>query len=248
MKASKRIDIKNPAAGMKILLDASLGESSIFDRGPFGSNNYGQYEVARVLAEAGYIVHTNDRWQSTRDDSIVLTPDVINQYGLIILNGCYGGHADPPIPREVIKTLVEYVEAGGSLLVVASGPSIGRGKIAQYYNLLVQPFGLSFVEGVDLPTKIAAASDHPAVNGLGNIFHVHGAPVTVENGDVLGYVEQQPIIAIVHYGKGKVIAAGLGAGFMGSSIGAGQEGVTERARNNRELLVRLTSYLLSPES
>lgn len=245
MKARKRIEVNEPLVSVKILLDTSLGESSIFDRGPFGSNNFGQYEVAGVLAEAGYIVHTNDRQRSGRGGSKGLTPDIVSLYGLIILNGRYGGSADRPILREVIKTLVEYVEAGGSLLVVASGRRLGSGKTANYYNPLLQPFGMSFEENVDLPTKSATASGHPAVNGLVGFEHRCGVPVTVENGDVLGYVEGQPMMALMHYGKGKVIAAGLGAGFMGSSIGAGQKVLTERARNNRELLVRLASYLLS---
>ncbi|MEE9610008.1 MAG: hypothetical protein V3W19_02095 [Desulfatiglandales bacterium] len=246
IKARKRMDMEDSPVSMKILLDTSLGESSIFDRGPFGSNNFGQYEVAHVLAEAGYIIHTNDCQRSGRGGSKGLTPDVVNLYGVIILNGRYGGGADPPIPREVIKTLVEYVKAGGNLLVVASGRRLGSGKTAHYYNPLLKPFGMSFEENVDLPRKSATASDHPAVNGLSSFEHRVGVPVTVENGDVLGYVEEQPMMALVHYGKGKVIAAGLGAGFRGSSIGAGRGGGTERSRNNRELLIRLTSYLLSP--
>jgi tetratricopeptide (TPR) repeat protein len=247
MKGRKRIDVEDPPVSMKILLDTSLGESSIFDRGPFGSNNFGQYEVAGVLAEAGYIVHTNDRRQSGGGSlkARTLTPDVVNLYGLIILNGRYGGSADPPIPQDVIKTLIEYVESGGNLLVVASGKRLGNGKTAKYYNPILQPFGMSFEENVDLPLKSATASDHPAVNGLVGFEHRCGVPVTVENGDVLGYVEEQPMLALSRYGKGKVIAAGLGACFRGGSIGAGQEGATERARNNRELLVRLASYLLS---
>jgi tetratricopeptide (TPR) repeat protein len=249
LKARKRMDIEEPPVSMKILLDASLKESSIFDRGPFGSNNFGQYEVARVLAEAGYIVHTNDRQQSEPGSlkALTLTTDVVSLYGVIILNGRYGGSADPPMPREVIKILVEYVKAGGNLLVVGSGRRLGSGKTAHYYNPLVQPFGLSFVEGVDLPRKTAAASDHPSVNGLGNFYHVYGVPVKVNDGDVLGYVEEQPMMALSRYGKGKVIAAGLGAGFRGSSIGSGLGGGTERSRNNKKLLIRLTSYLLSPE-
>ncbi|MHC4691822.1 MAG: NosD domain-containing protein [Planctomycetota bacterium] len=247
MKAKKRINMEEAPVSMKILLDASLKESSIFDRGPFGSTNYGQYEVALALADAGYIVHTNDRQQSKPGSikALTLTPDVVSLYGVIILNGLYGYREEPRIPREVIKILVEYVEAGGNLLVVGSGKRLGSGKTAKYYNPLLQPFGMSFVEGVDLPRKIAVASDHPAVNGLVGFEHSCGVPVTVENGDILGYVEEQPMMALVHYGKGKVIAAGLGMGFVGSSIGSGIGGGTERSRNNKKLLIRLTSYLLS---
>ncbi len=30
----------------------------------------------------------------------------------------------------------------------------------------------------------------------------------------MGYVDEQPVIAVTQYGKGKLIAAGLGSGFM----------------------------------
>jgi tetratricopeptide (TPR) repeat protein len=247
IKARGRINAGIPPANMMILLDASLGESSIFDRGPFGSCTFGQYGVIRVLSEAGYIVHTNDPRQGIHIDRTALTPDVVNLYGLIICNGRYGGDADPPIAAEVIQTLVEYVEAGGSLLIVAAGTPIGSGKLAHYYNPLVRPFGLSFVEDVDLPTKLATATDHPAVNGLGSFVQVHGAPVRAVGGDVLGHVDGEPLIALARYGRGKVIAAGLGPGFMGSYLGTGRGGGAERTRTNNELLVRLASYLLSPD-
>ncbi|MHC4539282.1 MAG: HEAT repeat domain-containing protein, partial [Planctomycetota bacterium] len=125
VEATKTVHVETPLPTKMILLDASLGESSVFDRGPTGSNNFGQYEVMRILAEAGYTVHTNDRRQSAVRIRNVLTREIVNRYGLIILNGRYGGRAEPPIPREVIDTLVEYVGDGGSLLVVAGGKRLG---------------------------------------------------------------------------------------------------------------------------
>lgn len=246
MEASKRIHVEVPSPDKMILLDASLGGSTIFDRGPTGGNNFGQYEVMRILTEAGYTVHTNDRRQSIAGIRNVLTPDIINRYGLIIFNGRYGGRADPPIPREVIDTLVEYVGDGGSLLVVASGKRLGSGKAAQYYNPLIERFGLHFIENVDLPRELVTATNHPAMNGLENCVHTFGVPVRVNDGDILGYINEQPVMALARYGRGKVIAAGLGSGFMGNTLGTRESYGIEQARMNRELLVRLAPYLLSP--
>lgn len=246
MEASKRIQVEMPSSARMILLDASLGGSTIFDRGPTGSNNFGQYEVIRILTEAGYTVHTNDRRRSIARNRNMLTPDVINRYGLIVFNGRYGGRADPPIPPEVIDILVEYVENGGSLLVVASGKRLGSGKVAQYYNPLAQRFGLHFIEDVDLPRELVTTTSHPAMNGLENCVHTFGVPIRVNDGDILGHVNEQPVIAVVRYGEGKIIAAGLGSGFMGNTLGIRRGRSDERARMNGELLVRFASYLLSP--
>ena len=245
MEAGKKIHVEMPSPDKMILLDASLGGSTIFDRGPTGGNNFGQYEVMRILTEAGYTVHTNDRRQSIGRIQNALMPDIINRYGLIILNGRYGGQADPPIPQEVIDTLVEYVGDGGSLLVVASGKRLGSGKVAQYYNPLVKRFGLHFIENVDLPRELVTATSHPAMNGLENCVHTFGVPVRVDNGDILGYVNEQPVIALTQHGRGKVVAAGLGSGFMGNTLGTRKGRRVERAQMNKELLVRLASYLLS---
>jgi hypothetical protein len=245
MEVSKRTHVEMPSSSKMILLDASLGESSVFDRGPTGSYNFGQCEVMRILTEPGFTVHTNDRRQSIARVRNVLTPDIVNRYGLIVLNGGYGGRADPPIPLEVIDTLVEYVGDGGSLLVVASGKRLGSGKMAQYYNPLVQRFGLRFIEDVDLPRELATATSHPAMNGLESFVHTFGVPVRVDNGDILGYVNEQPVMALAQYGRGKVIAAGLGSGLMGNTLGTGDGREGEKVRMNTELLVRLASYLLS---
>lgn len=252
IEAKKKVPLQKVPRRKMILLDASLRESSIFDRGPKGGNNFGQYEVIRILTDAGYLVHVNNRRNRGYKgvgltDRRELTPTVMNHYGLIILNGRYGGGADPPIPGEVIENLVSYVQEGGNLLVVAGGRVLGGGKLAQFYNPLVERFGIHFIEDADLPHDRVTVADHQAVRGLTGFKAQGGVPVRVEKGDVLGYVGQEPAIALARYGEGKVIAAGFGSGFMGAGLNTEWHGETEGTRNNRELLVKLVSYLLSSE-
>jgi len=229
----------------KILLDGSLGESSIFDRCPEGSYNFGQYEVIRILTEAGCIVHVNnyERLKGSKHGR-QLTPELLSDYALIFCNGRYGGGADPPIDKDIIENLVNYVQEGGNILVVAGGRELGSGKLAQFYNPLVERFGIRFVENKSLIKSKCVVTDHPAMKGLFSFWAEAGVHVSVSRGDVLGYIDNKPVIAITRYGKGKVITAGLGSGFMGACL---RDDTTRKAgvrQNNAKLLVNLVSYLL----
>lgn len=222
-----------------ILLDASLQESSIFDRGPTGSCNFGQYEVIGILSQAGFVVHANDCVRPCPG----LTPDIIARYGLIVLNGRYGGGDQPPIPQALIENLVNYANEGGSLLVVAGGHVLGSGREAQFYNPLVSRFGLRFEEGTTVDYSDGKPADHPVVKELGGFYAMHG--VRTQGGEVLGHCGQTPVIALVRYGKGKVAIAGLGSGFMGQVMDVIDKRGAKKARTNEKLLVELASYLLS---
>jgi tetratricopeptide (TPR) repeat protein len=234
----------------KILLDASLHESSIFDRYSAGSCNFGQYEVIRILSDAGYIAHVNSyqRFSGSKQGRR-LTREIANRYDLIVCNGRYGGSAEPPIDEDIIENLAAYVRDGGSLLVVAAGSKLGSGKMAQFYNPLVEQFGIRFAENTSLTGSRGVVADHPAMQdpamqGLTSFWPRTGVGVTVDQADVLGYVGDQPVIVVARYGKGKVMAAGLGSAFMGPSLGAGGSNKAEKIQDNTKLLINLVSYLL----
>ncbi len=239
LQVKEKVRVNRPDPNHTILLDASLRESSIFDRYPLGACNFGQFDVIRILAQAGYTVHANDPGMGVRRGQAALTPEVVHLYGLIVLNSCYGGTADPPIPQNAIQVLVNYVEAGGSLLIMAGGKELGDGKTAQYYNPLLQTFGLQFDPEVSLSNTQAHATNHPAMRNLSTFRQVHGVPVQVREGDVLALVDNRPVIGLARYGKGRVIAAGLGQVFVGDLL-------SDQWAANRQLLVSLVSYLLCP--
>lgn len=246
MDSQERFSEEERLYDKRILLDGSLNESSIFDRCPEGSCNFGQYEVIRILTEAGYIVHVNnnERLLGSRHGR-QLTTEVLNNYDLIFCNGRYGGGSDPPIDKDIIENLVNYVQEGGNLLVIAGGRELGRGKLAQFYNPLVEQFGLHFEENISLTTSKGVVSEHPAMKGLSGFKAEAGVPVSFLKGDVLGIAGGKPVIVATEYGRGKIIAAGLGSGFMGACLGGDNSRNVEVKQNNRRLLINLVSYLLT---
>ncbi len=229
---------KTPRRKM-ILLDTTLMESSTYDRCPTGGCQFGQYEVIKALTEVGYLVHETSNCQE-------LTPNIMDHYGLVVLNGRYGGVAEPPIPAGAIRNLVAYVKGGGNLLVVAGGKALGAGKEPQFYNPLLSRFGLRFAEGAALPSERLAGkvTRDPAVKGIAGFHWEHGVPLLVKQGKILGYAGKQPVIAVAQYGRGRVIAAGLGSGFMGQCLNPFDQEAKQIATDNRALLVGLATYLL----
>jgi len=245
-KAQSEIKFEGTPINKTILLDSSFGEVSTFDRMFDGSCNFGQYDVLCILSKAGYFVHPNDRGGYGFRE---LDEGWLNNYGLIICNGCYGGGSDPPLPERAIKTLKEYVKNGGNLMVISSGKNWGSGNMANFYNPLIEQFGIQFsIDGYnpDILNTKGVTTNHPAVRGLAGFFAGGGVPVSVKDGDTLGYIDKFPIIALTQFGKGKVIVAGIGSGFMGGYLKESTEPTQNKiARLNKDLLLRLTAYLLS---
>lgn len=254
VRARDKLGAKLPIipSNKMILLDATLGEARICDRCAIGSCNFGQFEVIKILVEAGYIVHSNDTIPRGQPN-----PRMLADYGLIIMNNKYGGTSEPPIPQAVNDTLTAYVNAGGSLLVIASG-SAGEGKTPAFYNPLIGCFGLQFAEGsalvstdcigrqLDKDGKAGSSTGKPADPNparLSDFYITGGTPVTSDSGTVLGLYDNIPVIVASEYGKGKVIAAGIGSALLGGPMC--RLGKPEVAEMGKNLLLNLTAYLLS---
>jgi hypothetical protein len=226
----------------KILLDHSVKEASIFSRCFMGDCNFGQWDVLRTLSTAGYVVHANQGCEPAE-----FTPKVMSQYGLIIMNLCDSRAADP-ISEQLATDLAGYVRDGGSLLVISAGTTLGGGKCARFYNPLMARFGFAFKEGATTggSTKQGHFADHPAVQGLAGFDYVFGTPVI--GGTVLASDGSQPLMAVTAFGKGKVIAAGIGCAFCGNTMGDIYRFTPEqkaRTLPNKAFLTKLVSYLLA---
>jgi tetratricopeptide (TPR) repeat protein len=223
-----------------ILLDVSMGEASIHDRSIQGSCGFGQYEVIQALSRWGFKVHTNERDRR-------LVPEQMPYYGLVIMNGRYGGSAEPPIGPCTIEVCEGYVKQGGNLLVIASGEHLGGGKTHLFYNPLLQRFGLKFRAGAGIPWQRNACvvTKHPALQGLEGFTAYGGVTIDPGAGEVLGSYNGAPIIVAMPYGKGRVVAAGLGVGLLGSCMSSPGREKQEDARKNEALLNRLAGYLLA---
>ena len=223
-----------------ILLDASQWKSSIYDRSIHGSCGFGQFEVIEILSRRGLKVHTNERDQR-------LVTDQMKYYGLVIMNGRYGGVAEPPMMPESLEACEAYVKQGGNLLVIASGEHLGSGKTHLFYNPLLKRFGMKFREGAEIPWKPSACvvTRHPALQGLDGFVAYGGVTIDPGKGEVLGTYNGEPIIVAMPYGKGRVVAAGLGVGLLGTCMSSPRSGSQEDARKNEALLNRLAAYLLA---
>jgi beta-lactamase regulating signal transducer with metallopeptidase domain/tetratricopeptide (TPR) repeat protein len=223
-----------------ILLDASQWKSSIYDRSIHGSCGFGQFEVIEILSRRGFKVHTNERDQR-------LVTDQMKYYGLVIMNGRYGGVAEPPMMPESIEACEAYVKQGGNLLVIASGEHLGSGKTHLFYNPLLQRFGMKFREGAGIPWKPSACvvTRHPALQGLDGFMAYGGVTIDPGKGEVLGTYNGEPIIVAMPYGKGRAVAAGLGVGLLGTCMSSASPRAQEDARKNEALLNRLAAYLLA---
>lgn len=241
-EARKEIGFEPLSPRQMILLDASLQESSIYDRDLEGSYNFGQYEVLQALIRRGFKVHCNERQRQ-------LVPSQMACYGLIVMNGRYGGTDEPPMTAGTIEACEAYVSQGGNLLIVASGEHLGEGKEHLFYNPLLERFGMKFRSSADIPwgRNPCVVTEHPALRGIKGFTAYGGVRVDAGNkGEVLGEYEGQPIIVAMPYGKGRVVAAGLGAGLLGCCMNPSRNNDREGdIEKNAALLSRLAAYLLS---
>lgn len=225
----------------KILLDETLGEATIFDRSYLGSNNFGQWDAIRTLGEAGFVVHDNG-WQ--RGSKLSLS--IMNQYGLVIMNG--GDSSGKSLPPDSIEEIANYVRGGGKLLVVCAGKTLGIGKMPQFYAPLISRFGLELDEEYTTgkSTVKCTPASHSLMIGTGQFQATFG--IRVQGGTPVGYYGSDPIISMAKFGKGTVVAAGIGTGFQGNTIGdlyRDTEAKKAEAMINRTFLLKLTQNLLS---
>jgi hypothetical protein len=122
--------------------------------------------------------------------------------------------------------LVEYVAAGGRLLIVDSPDSAGSTA-----NSLLWPFGLA----VD---HSAAQEGELVVSGSATGIRVAACKIT--GGETLARLGPMPTSATIHYGKGRVTAIGFGAAFDDANLGYNWMQVPdEQMRKRYDLLYTL---------
>lgn len=230
----------------KVLLDTSLGGASIHGRSQAGDSNFGQWDVAKELSSAGYTVHHN----GTKNYSCLENPtvDTLGQYGLVMETGCKSS-CPPAIPDALIDAFVNYVQGGGKLIVCCSGQCLGSNHCAQYIDPLMSKFGITFEEGTDVghkgttqPGTLKGRTEFSNLKGFDTTF-----AVKVIGGDAFGFVGETPVIAEINYGRGKVIAAGIGTGFQGNTMGVLHRKTPEQlaqTQKNKDFLVALVRYAI----
>jgi hypothetical protein len=107
---------------------------------------------------------------------------------------------------------------------------------------------MKFKEGAGIPWEHNACvvTRHPALQGLDGFTAYGGVTIDPGKGEVLGTYNGEPIIAAMPYGKGRVVAAGLGVGLLGTFMNPHRHNnQQENIRKNEALLIRLATYLLA---
>jgi hypothetical protein len=112
-------------------------------------------------------------------------------------------------PSDAYKQrLVEYVEAGGAVIVVDSARNVESTAGA-----LLEQFGLTMAGEAAEPVSgsLVLADGWPGLEV--------NAARQVDGGETVGRVGDRPVIAIAHHGKGAVLAIGCGTFFNDASMG-----------------------------
>ena len=112
------------------------------------------------------------------------------------------------VTRHYREQLIEYVRGGGKVLVFDSPDSDGSTA-----NSLLWPFGLASDPNVSVPelTKIRLADRTTDVELQGSCEITGGAPIA--------WLDDMPVAATVHFGRGSVTAIGFGSLFNDANMG-----------------------------
>jgi hypothetical protein len=199
------------ANGKKVLLD--LNHSAGHVRG-WGYYNHTQYMTKELLENSGFQVQVNER--------DLLTADSLKSVDLLICHYYWTGWPDfRAYLKSEISAVIQFVENGGSLLVIGCDRKDGGGKMSKAANELIKEFGLMF-ELVDVSRQhgLAKQTSEQNVISFNKPVPVQ-LPVSVRGKDAITLLQFDgiPIVKAKQIGKGKVIVAGVGMSFLDCYLG-----------------------------
>lgn len=199
------------ANGKKVMID--LNHSAGHMRG-WGFYNHAQYMTRELLENAGFEVEVNER--------DLLTIERLKSFDLLICHYYWAGWPGfRPYLQSELPAVRQFVEKGGSLLVVGCDRKDDGGKMCEAGNQLVKEFGLLFELGgiAEEHGRTEVGSDQNVIS-FGKAIQVQ-LPVGVQgqNADVLLNFEGVPIVRAKQIGNGKVIVAGAGMSFLDCYLG-----------------------------
>jgi tetratricopeptide (TPR) repeat protein len=251
---ARSLDVPRYVRGeRRVLIDETHGEARTENVLPNGDGLWaGQREVLDALIRSGYVVHVfrrdcvqpatqrptpaTQRLPHEGGQSSPLTQVDLAQYAAVIING--GAEAASFTGGE-IERLRDYVNHGGALLVV-NGPWPGP------IRDLASEFGIEFAsgkDGYDSVTRVGVAPEDQAAQPF-LPPEICVAPATAVTGKldvVLVHCGGVPIVGAVKLGRGIVVAAGVGSGFMGNGLNSSY---CRKGQTNEKLLVDLISWMM----
>ncbi len=203
-----------PANGKKALIDLYHSANKMKGWGMYGHQ---QYMSGELLEKAGFGVVVNDSGR--------LTPQMLEPVDLVICNYYWvgwpsrGGYGFRPFSADEIAAIRDFVQKGGSLLVVGCdrkdvpGKS---GKMCEATNPLLAQFGLAF----DFDRTPKRVGNAQAVEGQDIITFAKPVytqlPVAVRGDDAVTVLQVDgiPTVKARQFGQGKLMAAGVGMSFL----------------------------------
>jgi hypothetical protein len=201
------------ANGKKVLLD--LNHSAGHVRG-WGHYNHGQYMTKELLEKSGFKVQVNER--------DLLTAESLQSVDLLI---CHYYWAGWPGFRAYLKSELsavrQFIENGGSLLVIGCDRKDGGGKMSEAANELIKEFDLMF-DLVDISRQHGLAKTASKQNIISISFKKPipiQLPVGAHGKDAVTLLQFDdiPIVKAKQFGNGKVIVAGVGMSFLDCYLG-----------------------------
>ena len=200
----------------RVLIDETHGEARTYDVAYDGSGMwYGQREVLTGLMKARYVPHVLQGDDAPYPPPPVFAQVDLSRYAAVIINGGQQGVPLPFSPDEV-EDLTEYVRRGGALLVAS-------GAQPDWLNGLLGAFGIGFgpaKSGWESCRAVpVSAEDRAALPFLPKeVYVAQETQVTGKPDLMLVHLDGSPLIAAVKHGKGIVVAAAVGHGFMGTGL------------------------------
>ncbi len=199
------------AKGKRVLIDLNHSAGNIAG---WGWNNHGQYMTKELLESVGFTVDVN-----ARD---LLTAERLRSIDLLICHYYWTGWPNfRPYLESELTAVRQFVERGGSLLVVGCDGTEGRGKMTRAGNQLVQEFGLLFQWSEATPED-GWAQVLPQQNILSVDRRIQvQLPVGVEGDGSMPLLQFQgvPIVQAKPFGQGKIVVAGVGMSFLDCYLG-----------------------------
>jgi hypothetical protein len=175
----------------------------------WGYYNHAQYMAKELLENAGFDVQVNER--------DLLTVERLKSVDLLICNYYWTGWPEfRPYLKSELSAVRQFVQDGGSLLVVGCDKTDGGGNMCSAGNELISQFGFSFGPGkISKESGMAKTTSRPNIISFEKSFIVQ-LPVSVQGGDALTllHFEAEPIVKARQFGQGRIIAAGVGMSFL----------------------------------
>ncbi len=201
-----------------------------------GSANFGVGKLKEVLEKSGAEVsNTLSLLNTVPAPQRRLNLDLLSRFDVVISNGRYPLASTPIIElfyKEEVEALDEYMKQGGILFITCAGATLGFGCEPPLYNPMLQNFGVQVAfDDIKGAPEVQAVKNmkHPLMEGLPALRPMFPTSLVVTNQEakILYKLDGRPMMVLIPRGKGALIVAGGGSGWMNQGIEMNASSCTE---------------------